>query len=726
MTSAQPLQFKPRNPPAASDADRPAPRVRGRRAALARLGAWLEVVRDSFISLMPLTFFGLGATLLRNLPWDAYQRFMQSHGAGWHGHLDLIIQATHGVMGLALAPLVSVHLTRRLPPRSPVAAVVPDVVAALSALINFMLFAFVDPISSESFGGNVMLQGIVVGIVSAEALRRAADVRWLALGRLPYDTEANVYHGIRLTLPVVASGLIMLALVELTANLPGLPHHAFAPLVAWAQSHGAAAWLLSAVATALNQALWFVGVNGGNLLDTYGLDLFAPVGTPYTGALASRTMFNSFVLLGGSGATCGLIVAILLAAKQGPQRRIAQLSVVPALFNINELLLYGLPLVLNLAYLIPFVCVPLLLCLLTLAVVESGWLALHPVTLPWTTPPLVSGWMLADSWRGAFVQLVGIGLSAALYLPFVRKVEAHRKRREADAVQVIMQTILGNAPARHLLVRRHDEVGRIARGLLSDLRADLAPGRHALHLHYQPKHDRAGAVVGVEALLRWKHARHGAVSPIVAVALAEESREIHRVGAWVLDEACACKARWNVAGYRDLTMAINLSPTQLTDPELPDRVAAALCTHGLQAREIELEITESAEIPDGPVVERTLKRLAELGVCLSMDDFGMGYSSLLYLQRFPVSSIKLDGSLTRAVLGSSVASDVIRTIAALGRSQKAKVVAEFVETAPQRQALIELGCDVFQGYFHSAPLSEQDCLGHFARHADQFAAQEQV
>jgi lactose/cellobiose-specific phosphotransferase system IIC component len=682
-----------------------------------RPALWLGVVRDSFVTLMPLTFFGLGAVLLQNLPWDTYQSAMTSlGGSAWHERLNLVVLATHGVMGLALAPLIAVHLFRRLPPVSVDGTDVPPTMAALSALINFMLFVFSQPISNESFGRNAMLKGIVVGIASAELLRQMMRVRWLALTHLPYDTESNFYFGIRLTSPVMASGLVMLAAVALSERLPSLPHNALAPFVAWAQAHGVATWLLSVVAAALNQIMWFTGVNGGNVLDLYATDLFAQAGAAYASGLAPRALFNAFVLLGGSGATWGLIVAILLVVKQGPQRRIAQMSIVPAFFNINELLMYGLPIVLNSIFLIPFICVPLVLCLLTIATVESGWLTLHPVSMLWTTPPLVSGWMLTDSWRGAFMQLIEIGLSTALYLPFVRKAEADRKTREAEAARVIMQIILGNASARKSLIQRRDEVGRMARGLLSDLCDGLSHGCQTLSLVYQPKHDREGTVVGVEALLRWHHARYGAISPLIAVTLAEDSKEIHRVGAWVINEACACKARWNAAGHRQLTMAINLSPIQLTDPDLPARVRKALRMHGLEPVEIELEITESAEIPEGQVVEETLRQLAEAGVRLSMDDFGMGHSSLLYMQRFPVSSIKLDGSLTRAVQTNGTTADVIRTITALGRLLNVKVVAEFVETAAQRCALIELGCDIFQGYFHSAPLSEQACLDHFKQH----------
>jgi lactose/cellobiose-specific phosphotransferase system IIC component len=682
-----------------------------------RIALWFGVIRDAFISLMPLTFLGLGALLLQYLPWDAYQEFMGGlMGVHWRNHFAFIIRATHGVFGMTLAVIVAVHLFRRLPSRATDGLIVPPVTVAISSLINFMLFTFDRPATIENLGQGATLLGIVVGIGSAELLSQLVRIRWLSMMRVPYESEANFYFSMRMTAPVIAAGLIMFMIAVLVAQLPPVSGHTLKPLVAWAQTHGDAAWWLSPIAATLNQLFWFLGINGGNMLDIYAMDFFPPLGASYTNSLASRTLFDNFVLLGGSGATAGLLVAIFFHVKQGPQRRIAQLSVVPGFFNINESVLYGLPLVLNSIYLIPFLLVPVVLSFMTLALAESGWFVFRVMDVPWTTPPLISGWLVTDSWRGALWQLAEIALSAALYSPFVRKAEAGRKQREAVAFGKAMKTIAANGQLRVPFSRRRDEVGLISRGLLADLRDDLESRTGALSLMYQAKHDRAGAVVGVEALLRWQHPRHGAISPAVFVALAEDSRDIHRLGAWVFDQACACKARWNTMGYGHLTMAVNVSPVQLTEAHLASHVAQVLQMHGLQAREIELEITESAVIPDTRAVDQTLQQLAQIGVLLAMDDFGMGYSSLLYLRRFPVSSIKIDGTLTRDVLNNSTNADIIKTIAALGCSQKAKIVAEFVETQVQRDALAELGCDIFQGYFHSAPLSELACLAYLDAH----------
>lgn len=283
-----------------------------------------------------------------------------------------------------------------------------------------------------------------------------------------------------------------------------------------------------------------------------------------------------------------------------------------------------------------------------------------------------------------------------------------------------IRAIMAEGQQRLPAVHRHDQVGIVARGLLADLRQAL-DGQGGLSLVYQPKHDQAGRIKGVEALLRWTHPKHGPIIPPVIVALAEESGEIHRLGRWIAEEAIACKARWNERGFADLTVAINVSPAQLTNAAMPTYLKNALEKHGIGADEIELEITESSVIPNSQIVDETLQRLSETGIRLSMDDFGMGYSSLLYMRRFRVHAIKIDGSLTKDVLSNSTNADIIRTIASLGRAQQVEVVAEFVETGAQREMLSHLGCDLFQGYFHSPPLSEQKALAYFAHHRAIFA-----
>jgi len=681
---------------------------------LKRMHLWMIAIRDSFVTLLPVTFFGVVALLVKDFPLPAYQSMMTGYwGAAWQEQLQLIIDATHGLFGVTLCALLSVYVAHNL--RRPGSEELPHLMVAISGLTNFMILAFArGPLTSYSLGHDSILIAIGVGIFSAEALRWAAETRWLNPVRMPYDTEAIFYHAIRLTTPFILIGLAVAAATFGFGLLPTIEASPWRYLIEMAQSHGGGAWWLSSIAVLINQIVWFLGSHGGHFLDTYAISLFSPWGAAYDSALAWRPMFNAFVLLGGSGATIGLLLAIAIAAREGSTRKVAQLSILPGIFNINETILYGLPVVLNPIYLLPFIAVPLLLNLLTLACVNLGFMEFQAVTIPWTTPPIISGWMLTGSWHGAVFQVVEICLSAALYLPFVRRVEAGRIREQSRKLAETTDAIVHEGRARLPVVRRQDQIGLMARGLLSDLRADMAA--NALRLVYQPKHTLDGRVVGVEALLRWPHHRYGELSPAVAISLAEDSGDIHALGSWMLEQACACKARWNKQGFDQLSMAVNVSPLQLTDHEFVPRLAGILKKHGLRPDELELEITESLHIPDTLVVDAALRDLSGLGIRLAMDDFGMGYSSLLHLRRFRVHAIKIDGSLTRDILSNTASADIIRTIAALGRAQDIDVIAEFVETKAQRDLLGELGCDCFQGHFHSPALGEAECLDYFRIH----------
>ena len=675
-----------------------------------RLALWAVTVRDSFVVLLPITLFGVTATLLGNLPFPAMHRLLaQVFGAGWQAATQSVVSATYGVFGLALAVVLSMRLARRLPVADGDEAL-PQVWVGIAALVNFMLCVMVSGKPTlAALGHDSMLLGIVIGLATPELLRPLAALAAMRRMAPDYDSDPTFYYAVRMTPPLALVSLAVMLAAEVATALPPLGMHWLAALPPAFNTWMDADWLLNSGAVLANQCLWFFGIHGGKVLDQQAQALFGLPGAAYDPALAWRPLMDTFVLLGGSGATLGLVVALFIVAREGAFRRVGLLSVLPSLFNINELLIFGLPIALNPVFLLPFLLAPLALTLLALAAVHSGLVPLNKLAVPWTTPPLLSGYLLTGSWRGTALQTLGLLLSTLIYLPFVRRAEAQRLRGQVEAFDAATGIIVAPEQRHVRSVQRSDQVGLIARGLFAALARDI--GSPALALAFQPKHGRHGAAVGVEALLRWTHKRHGPVRADVAVALAEEDLGlIRRLGSWVLEEACARKAQWNTLGLSRITMAINVSPLQLGDPQLPALLARCLEQYRLAPGEIELEITESQAIPVHQVVEQNLAQIVAMGVALAMDDFGMGYSSLLHMRRFRVHAIKIDGSLTRDVLTNPTSSDIIRTIAALGRSRQVEVVAEFVETMEQRDALAALGCDVFQGYLYSPPLPAAACI----------------
>ena len=243
--------------------------------------------------------------------------------------------------------------------------------------------------------------------------------------------------------------------------------------------------------------------------------------------------------------------------------------------------------------------------------------------------------------------------------------------------------------------------------LENDLRRAL--GRGEFELHYQPKVDVLnGRIVGMEALLRWRHPQTGLVAPHDFIPLAEETGLIVPIGQWVIEEACVQNRAWQLAGFPRLRVAVNISGVQFRQKDLLDTIAQALQMSGLAAECLEIEITESVVMQNASEAIVTLEKLSEMGVHVSIDDFGTGYSSLSYLKRFPIHKLKIDRSFIRDVSSDMDDAAIVRAIIALAHNLRLKVVAEGVETADQLQFLRTLGCDEYQGFYKSQPLTAHD------------------
>jgi len=228
-------------------------------------------------------------------------------------------------------------------------------------------------------------------------------------------------------------------------------------------------------------------------------------------------------------------------------------------------------------------------------------------------------------------------------------------------------------------------------------------------LHYQPQVDLAsGAVIGMEALIRWSHPHMGMMHPDRFIALAEETGLIVPLGTWVLRAACAQAAAWQRAGLGKLRVAVNLSSRQFRDPALPQLIADVLRETGLPASSLEIELTESLMMEDVDTAVATMRELKAMGVHLSIDDFGTGYSSLSYLKRFPVDVLKIDQSFVRDIGQDASSSAMVAAMISLSHELGLRVIAEGVETRAQWDYLAGRGCDEVQGYYFSRPLRGRD------------------
>ena len=239
--------------------------------------------------------------------------------------------------------------------------------------------------------------------------------------------------------------------------------------------------------------------------------------------------------------------------------------------------------------------------------------------------------------------------------------------------------------------------------------------RDELVLHFQPQVSvRTGGIVGVEALLRWRHPELGLIPPGTFIPLAEDTGLIEGIGAWVMREACRQVRGWMAEGLSVLRVAVNISAQEISALPLTDRVAAVLDETGLDPSLLEIEITEGSMMANLEVAVSTLKAVKALGVTLALDDFGTGYSSLSYLRRFPIDRLKLDGSFIRQIAHDETDQAIARAAIELGHGLNLGVVAEGVETPAQLEVLRSHGCDDYQGHLFAAALPPEE-LGDLLR-----------
>jgi diguanylate cyclase (GGDEF)-like protein len=286
----------------------------------------------------------------------------------------------------------------------------------------------------------------------------------------------------------------------------------------------------------------------------------------------------------------------------------------------------------------------------------------------------------------------GIGLAQA---PTDGDTAEELSRRAGLALRAAKHAGRGSVQHFEAAIEMEDSEERFMR---RELQSAIAGG--ALDVHYQPVVAAAGgAVIGVEALLRWTHPKRGAIPPSVFIALAEQSGMMLQLGEFVLRRALADGARWP-----SLTVAVNLSPLQIRDPKIVHLVGDAMSEAGIASSRVILEVTESVLIEDPHDALTRLEALRGLGVRIALDDFGTGYSSLSYLQRFPFSLLKIDRAFVASLGTTGNAGAIVQSIVTLGHALGMKVLAEGVETDEQRVLLRLAGCDEMQGFLFAKPV----------------------
>ncbi len=276
--------------------------------------------------------------------------------------------------------------------------------------------------------------------------------------------------------------------------------------------------------------------------------------------------------------------------------------------------------------------------------------------------------------------------------------------------------------SKNSVLNRSDEIGVIARSLISEIEVALKHSRTKptpFHMEYQPKVNIQGEVVGAEALLRWNHSVYGYISPLVIVSLCDEAGLTTRLGTWVIRNSFAELKNWREKGYENITLSVNLDPRQVQeDDDLVATLRECIAETGIDPSHMELELTENAALEINDATRSTFQQIKAAGMNVSIDDFGMGHSSLLYLCDLKANIIKIDMALIRDIVRDKQKESIVSAIISLCKKLSVSVIAEGVETKAQADLLNQLGCQYFQGFHYSASLSSEK----FLRYVDQNGA----
>ncbi|AFJ59046.1 MAG: PTS sugar transporter subunit IIC [Pseudomonadales bacterium RIFCSPLOWO2_12_60_38] len=661
----------------------------------------LRAIREGLLWILPCLLVSAGFLILSEcalaLGFDAQ---VVSFLAGLHKQISsvipLLVAASIGYM---------LAIQHRLP-QLPVAFLcLAHVVVATFVLREY-------PRASATF---LLFIAIASPLINVPAIAWLHRFRWTRL-----VNQDLVGHNLKGTINMVIPGaLTALSLVAVLSLLLLIPHVAQIQgpqvLDALQTPYGSGLFV-----TLMNSLLWFFGIHGVYAMQPLfdALDQAVALNGAALAAgepvlyLLNNGLLGSFAFIGGSGATLCLLLAILLFSKSQSMRLLAVASLPLSLFNVSEVLLFGLPIILNPRLFIPFLLVPAFNAMVALMVVQLGWVSPAVASVPFTAPVLLNAYLSTHGDVAAVVlQIVLLGAGTLVYAPYVRAI--HRQSSDGGTVYLksLDMTFRGLEEKGRLLefdpvLATHQTLARQA----AELNRIQQISDYEFYLEFQPQiSTRTGLCTGCEALMRARDSQGTVHSPWEFLQWLAHARLMPDVDVWVASQAVRQYQKWQKVGF-ELPMTINISSTTLKDAAYGDRLVEIL----RQARgQVSVEITEDALVSDIPATRQTIQKLQAMGAKVYLDDFGTGFSALSYLHQFPVDFIKIDRSFVVAQhdpKGAQVLTGMLRFCEALDLG----VVVEGVETAEQL-AFLSNGPELFiQGWYFSKALPG-DQLPRFVR-----------
>lgn len=669
---------------------------------------------------IPILFIGSITVLLNSFPIQVYQDFLDSFLGGAVRNILLIVQVTTvGVLALYITVAVNISYMNQEGYGERLVYKFGSLLSCVTGFFIIVGFFSGDP-DFSLLSGQGVFSALLSGIIGSILYRRFETA--FKIGKKIFidgaDSEFNA--AIQVILPflcvtlcfAVANYLIMLCFDVQSVQ------HLFMKWVDAIFLRMQRSYASGLLFTLLISIMWFFGIHGNNVLNQVAEDMFTEI---IPGQIVSKSFMDTFAIMGGTGCLIGLLIAMIIFGRRSSTKKLYKMALVPCCFNISEMLVFGFPILYNPLMALPFIISPVLCYTNAYVLTKIGFLPEISNAVIWTTPPLMSGFLATGSYRGVVVQLINIAISTACYAPFVVMYE----KKSLDEYSSSMNELIGSLKKNEktteelLLTESEGNAERLAKFLSTDLEASMKSvfpdedpknAESPILVHYQPQFDNAGNCIGAEALLRWNHKRYGVVYPPLVIQLARESDNIYELETYILERAIRDSESFRKKYGNEFTMSINLTIKTLFDERFLSFLQSMAERYKLRSGNICLEIREEPEMKLSDEDSDIIKRIRMYGYVLALDDFSMSQTSLQYLQHNGFDMVKLDGNLVGSLLGNDRTKEVINSIVYLSKSLDFKVSAKYVETAEQKEALEQIGINMYQGYMFSPAVDKEELI----------------
>ena len=675
-----------------------------------------RTIKSGLAMVLPILFIGSMTVMLNGFPLRGYQDFLDTFLGGALRNIILTVQGTTvGILAIYLTISISLSYMNQT----------EDGIrpfyrfgSLLSCLTGFaIILGIIWDRDIALLSGQGVFSAMLAGIVGSILFRRF-EAYFRSRKRVFVDGADSEFNAaLHIIMPFICVTLCFAAanyIITVCFDVPSIQHlfMKFVDAIFIKMQRSYSSGLLF---TSLTSIMWWFGIHGNNVLDQVAKDMFTTI---IPGQIVSKAFIDTFVNMGGTGCTIGLLFAMIIFGKRSSTKKLSGMAFLPAMVNISELLVFGFPVIYNPVMAIPFLLAPILCFSNAFLMTKIGFMPMVETTVEWTTPALISGYLATGSAKGVLVQIMNILLSVACYAPFVIMYERRTLNESSKAMDDLVAILkkCEETTEEVTLTDYEGNVGRLAKHLASDLADSLdlckpdAPLDNVdspLIIKYQPQFNNLGKCIGAEALLRWNHTRYGIVYPPLVVKIAKERDELFRLESYIIERAVRDSESFRLRFGSKFKLSVNVTVSTLFDERFIPFIQSIADQYKLKTGNICLEITEETELVTTEETGALMNKIRAFGYTFALDDFSMGHTSLQYLQHNQFDIVKLDGNLVRSLLDNERTKEIISSIVYLSKSLDFTVLAEFVETKEQKEALEQIGCLVYQGYLYSPAVDKE-------------------